>query len=212
VKSEVGQHVIGLLQTAPEGESFHNQTLDGIPYSEVIEIGAFVSTEAVQTHLQKLLEDPDRDVRIATERALAQAKNPESISQFVDEWLHPYRRAIAIMSGSIGLRPGAVTRRSAGTGGTSKTHTWPKGLLYPTAFLIYLPSRLTSLFVTILVEDAVEYALTVQEAPPGNEIWGAVAVLGKRFEPDVNGLFECYLKICESPSVIANWTPEWSVS
>ena len=184
VRLEVGQHVISLLQTAPEGESFDGQTLNGMPYSEVIEIAAFVSTEAVQTRLHSLLEDVNEDVRIATERALAEAKNPESISQFFDEWLHAdygqYRKQDRLLS--------------------------------PTEFLIYLPTKPASRIVTVLVEEAVEYALTIHDAPPGNEILLAVARLQKRFEPDVNGLFKCYLKICESPSVITELTPQWSVS
>jgi hypothetical protein len=180
----VGHYVISLLQTAPEGESFDSQTLNGIPYYDVIEVAAFVSSNAVQTHLHNLLEAVDKEVRIATERALAKAENPESISQFFDELSNPH----------------------------SEQYTKAEKLLSLTEILIYLPPEFASRLVTALVYDAVEFALTVIDAPPGNEILRAVGALQNRFEPDVNGLFKCYLKICESPAVLSEYGMEWSVS
>ena len=117
-----------------------------------------------------MLGAKDKDIRIATENALAKTQNPESASKPFEHLSNP----------------------------NSEQYTKAIRFLSLTDILIYLPPEFASHLVTALVQDAVEYALTVIDAPPDNDIFLAVAALQDRFEPDIQGLFKCYLKICES--------------
>ncbi|MCA9922550.1 MAG: hypothetical protein KC421_09265 [Anaerolineales bacterium] len=180
---EVSRYVMNLLETEPEGEQFDSQTPDSLPYQEVIEAAAFVSTKEVQTYLNKLLEAEEKNVRIATENALTKIKKPESASNLFEELSNP----------------------------NSEQYTKAIGFLSLTDILIYLPPKYASHLVTALVQDTVEYALTTDDVLP-NDLLVAVAAIQDRFEPDIAGLFKCYVEICKSENVLSEYSLEWSVT
>src|SRR5947207_7132132 len=82
---ELSRRVLTLLDTPPEGDTFTSRTLNGIPYSEVIEAGVFVPTKTVRGRLHDLLQAADPQLRSAAARALATARDSAAVSQLLHE-------------------------------------------------------------------------------------------------------------------------------
>ncbi|MEE4134494.1 MAG: HEAT repeat domain-containing protein, partial [Desulforhopalus sp.] len=85
----ISHRIMRLLQETPVGESFNAQTVDGMPYHEIIDAAAFVPTKAVRGRLHELLQDPDQDVRRAVARALTRMGDPRAVPQLVTELSDP---------------------------------------------------------------------------------------------------------------------------
>lgn len=330
---EISRRVVQLLQATLEGESFNKQTLEGIPYSEVIEAAVFVPTRAVRDRLHELLDAQDGDVRRAAGKALAQSGDSTAVRQCISELADPqaerrleaakylslldaspmgsdvqeaYKRetdavvrfwlAVALARFGEGaqieemlreMRRGTFNLREFWGDPTELTDVlnkrgpfpetvrdllqriaqeqddfastaamdlyWAKqrfevhevpappapppadpvleGLAEEVAkdlrqgsepaqqltrmglrpdILLYLPVDLVPPLVTALFRDAVEYAATMIDAPPGNDIVRTVAALSE-FEPEIQGLFECYQECWKSSEVERQWAMTWSV-
>jgi hypothetical protein len=75
----------------------------------------------------------------------------------------------------------------------------------------YLPQALASRLVSRLFRDAVEYALTVIDAPPGNDIVLGIADLQEPFQPEIRELFLSYAELWASRSVVQELSSAWAV-
>ena len=80
---EVSDYVTYLLNATPEGPSFDQQTLDGLPFDQVIETAVFVPVLQVREALYWLLESEDPAVRWATAQALARARDPQALPELL---------------------------------------------------------------------------------------------------------------------------------
>jgi hypothetical protein len=86
---EISDGMLRLLRVRPEGESFSRQTIEGLPFGEVIEAAVFVPTDAVRDRLHGLLLAADPDLRKAVLTALARARDPVVVQDLLGELGNP---------------------------------------------------------------------------------------------------------------------------
>jgi hypothetical protein len=204
---EVSRHVVALLEKDPEGITFTSPLLEGMPYREVIDAAAFVPTRAVRTRLKELLPPV--------------SSFPNRIQDFVPGKIHdstPAEESIDVpLAIDVPRSPPdpELLSLAAAVNDRIKEHGELDEELRQKAFraeiLPYLPPELASRWVTELFREAVHYALTVIDAPPGNDIVRNVAAMRDRFVPDIQGLFECYWELWQSEEVTIELSQVWSV-
>ena len=90
---QVSQKVIALLDLPPEGDTFAEQTLGGIPYCDVIEVAAFVPVVSVRNRLYGLLASPDPSERWAVAEALARRRDSRAVPTLLGALADPDQTA-----------------------------------------------------------------------------------------------------------------------
>ena len=175
-----------------------------VAFEHVVEAAAYVGTQPVQHRLSEIVDESDelRRVLLRLLRATTSAATDTTETGDTDEGasappsdpdLQSLAAEVVRQMHEQGYLDEVVSRTS-----------------FRSDLIPYLPDELASHLVTELFRFAVDYALTVNDAPPGNDIVQNIA-LRQRFTPDVRGLFEAYCGLWTSESVKQELTPAWSV-
>ncbi len=78
-----------LLGHEPAGASFNDQTLGAIPFNKALNAAIYIPTRSVRQKLYHFLTVGDPEIRAATARALAIARDSTAVSQLVAELTNP---------------------------------------------------------------------------------------------------------------------------
>ena len=188
--SELSEIVVGMLKREWRSE--------GLSPEEIVEAAVYVPTERVRRYLASIIEYDDA-LRSVVLRKLQSHPHQEPPSR-LDVKRPPRNPELQVLAAN-------VVRQMRQQGYLDQELSEKS---FRADLISYLPSDLAADLVNALFKDAVEYALTMIDAPPGNEIVQNIA-LCERFTPDVRGLFPSYCRLWTSETVTQEFRQAWAV-
>lgn len=191
VREELGKRVIRLLDIEESGE---------LPLEEVLEAALYLTPFSSELLFRlTFLAERHEEIRSFILRKVESFQTPQEEAVTQVEFPPPNPELEVIAS--------EVVRQMRKQGYLEETLSEKS---FRADLIPYLPNDLATDLVTALFGEAVDYALTVIDAPPGNDIVANIA-LCDRFTPDTRGLFFSYCELWTSESVTQELLPPWAV-